>query len=136
VAFVAIFAIYIGAKVLHRRSLRRLHRLVRITPDEVAQLLHGEDEFVIIDARSSLSRIEDPRMLPRSIALDEARPIDAILQGRWEQTIITFCTCPNEASAALLAERLIRAGHARVRVLTGGTSALEVLSVHAKGTLQ
>jgi hypothetical protein len=33
---------------------------------------------------------------------------------------VTFCTCPNEASAALLAEELI-AGSSGVRVLTGGS---------------
>ena len=43
------------------------------------------------------------------------------------KTIVTFCTCPNEASAALMAEQLIKAGYKRVRVLTGGKDALATL---------
>ena len=44
-----------------------------------------------------------------------------------QRTIITFCTCPNEASAALLAQRLIKAGYSSVRVLAGGEEALAEL---------
>jgi membrane protein DedA with SNARE-associated domain/rhodanese-related sulfurtransferase len=124
----ALLAIYIGAKVLQRRRLRRLHELVRISPDEIAELLAKDPELVILDARSTLARTEDPRMLPRSIVLDERSALDVLPKGRRDQTIVTFCTCPNEASAALLAEQLIRAGFGRVRVLTGGTDAIEFLS--------
>lgn len=125
---VAILAIYVGAKFLHRRRLRRLHRLVRISPGEVARLIAEDHDFVILDARSTLARTEDPRTLPRSIFLDEREPIDVLPAGRRDQTIVTFCTCPNEASAALLAERLIKAGYGHVRVLTGGADAIAVLS--------
>jgi membrane protein DedA with SNARE-associated domain/rhodanese-related sulfurtransferase len=124
----ALLFIYIGAKLLHRHRLRRLHRLVRISPDEVAELLAEDPDLVILDARSALARSEDPRLLPRSILLDERRPVDVLPQGRRDQTIVTFCTCPNEASAALLAEQLIKAGYGRVRVLTGGASAIAMLS--------
>jgi len=44
------------------------------------------------------------------------------------RTIVTFCTCPNEASAALLAEQLLKAGYEHVRVLTGGEEALRRLA--------
>lgn len=127
----ALFLAYLAAKFLHRRRLRRLHRLVRITPEEVAELLTGDDDIVILDARSEVARLDDPRMLPRSIIFNDETPLERILHGRRDQTIVTFCTCPSEASAALLAERLIRAGYGRVRVLTGGTNALEILSVEA-----
>jgi membrane protein DedA with SNARE-associated domain/rhodanese-related sulfurtransferase len=124
---------YIGAKLLHRRRLRRLHRLVRISPVEVAALLSEDHDFVILDARSALARSEDPRTLPRSIVVVEGRAIDALASDRRDRTIITFCTCPNEASAALLAEQLINAGYRRVRVLTGGLDAIAALSGPAHG---
>ena len=123
-----LLAIYIGAKLLHRRRLRRLHELVRISPDEIAELLAKDPELVILDARSTLARSEDPRMLPRSIVLDQRSALDVLPKGRRDQTVVTFCTCPNEASAALLAEQLIKAGFGRVRVLTGGADAIEFLS--------
>ena len=124
----ALLALYIGAKYLHRRRLRRLHRLVRISPDEIARLLDEDPDLVILDARSALARIEDPRTLPRSIVLGERLPMEVLPTGARARTIVTFCTCPNEASAALLAEQLIRAGFNRVRVLTGGTDAIAALS--------
>jgi rhodanese-related sulfurtransferase len=127
----ALLFIYIAAKLLHRRRLRRLHRLVRISPDEVALLLAEDPGLVILDARSALARAEDPRLLPRSILLEERRAIDVLPEGRRDQTIVTFCTCPNEASAALLADELLRAGYRRVRVLTGGASAIALLSAES-----
>jgi membrane protein DedA with SNARE-associated domain/rhodanese-related sulfurtransferase len=128
----ALLAIYVAAKLLRRRRLQRLHRLVRISPGEIIELLSREPGLVILDARSSLARTEDPRMLPNAIVLGESRAIDVLPQGRRDQTIVTFCTCPNEASAALLAEELIKAGFGHVRVLTGGTQAIEMLSAYAE----
>jgi membrane protein DedA with SNARE-associated domain/rhodanese-related sulfurtransferase len=127
----ALLAIYIGAKYLHRRRLRRLHRLVRISPEEVIPLLSEDPGLLIVDARSALARAEDPRMLPRAIVLAERSAIEALAGEPRDRTIVTFCTCPNEASAALLAEQLLRAGYRRVRVLTGGVDAVAMLSVHA-----
>jgi 3-mercaptopyruvate sulfurtransferase SseA len=34
--------------------------------------------------------------------------------------VIVYCACPNEASAARIAQQLIRMGCIRVRPLTGG----------------
>ena len=130
-ALAALFALYVGAKFLHRRRLRRLHRLVRISPEEVVSLLEAEPDLLILDARSALARSEDPRTLPRSIVLDERSALDVLPREARERTVVTFCTCPNEASAALLAEQLIRAGFRRVRVLTGGVDAVAMLSVHS-----
>jgi rhodanese-related sulfurtransferase len=130
---VALVAIYVGVKLLHRWRLRRLHRMVRISPDEIVRLLGEDPELVILDARSTLARTEDPRLLPRSIVLAERHALDVLPKGRRDQTVVTFCTCPNEASAALLAEQLIRAGFGRVRVLTGGVDALAALSAYSAG---
>ena len=129
----ALLAIYLGAKYLHRRRLRRLHRLVRISPQEVIPLLAEDPGLVIVDARSALARAEDPRMLPRAIVLGERTALQALEGGPRDRTIVTFCTCPNEASAALLAEELLRAGYQRVRVLTGGADAVAMLSSHSLG---
>jgi membrane protein DedA with SNARE-associated domain/rhodanese-related sulfurtransferase len=129
VAILGVFlTIYVIAKLLHRRRLKRLHRLVRISPDEIVRLMEQDPDLVILDARSALARSEDPRTLPNSIVLEERRAIDVLPKGRRDQTIVTFCTCPNEASAALLAEQLIRAGFGRVRVLTGGAEAITLLA--------
>jgi membrane protein DedA with SNARE-associated domain/rhodanese-related sulfurtransferase len=130
---VALFALYIGWKLLHRWRLKRLHRLVRISPHEILPLLEEDPGVVIVDARSALARAEDPRVLPRSIVLDDRNVIDVFPHAEKDRVIVTFCTCPNEASAALLAEQLIKAGFGRVRVLTGGADAIALLSVPSSG---
>jgi membrane protein DedA with SNARE-associated domain/rhodanese-related sulfurtransferase len=129
VVIVAVLVIlYISLKVLHRISLTRLHRLVRISPAEVAELIEQDPMLVIVDARSEVARAEDPRVLPQSVMLGN-RSVDDVLPGHDKHSIVvTFCTCPSEASAALLAEQLIKSGYRRVRVLTGGTDALHALS--------
>lgn len=128
---VALFALYIGWKVAHRRRLRNLYRLVRITPAEMADLLAGDDDLVVLDARSDLARRSDPRLLPRSIAVEGDDVFDVLPRDARDRIIVTFCTCPNEASAALLADRLMKAGYSRVRVLSGGTEALEAFETHS-----
>jgi rhodanese-related sulfurtransferase len=104
-----LLAVYIGWKVAHRWRLRRLHRLVRISPDEIVALLERDPDLLILDARSSLARAEDPRTLPRSIVLDDRIPAQVLPHDARDKTVVTFCTCPNEASAALMAEQLIKA---------------------------
>lgn len=123
-----LLAVYIAGKLLHRHSLRRLHRLVRISPEELSALLVAGEELVIVDARSQVARRSDPRTLPRAIVLDDTRPVTDLSTRLRGTKLVTFCTCPNEASAAMLAEQLMKAGHRDVRVLTGGSEALDVLA--------
>ena len=122
-----LFACYIAYKLYRRSRLKRLFRVVRITANEMLELLANEPGLVVLDARSDLARSEDPRSFPGSIVIEHNNPMGRLPHDARERTIITFCTCPNEASSALLAERLIKAGYSRVRVLVGGTDALTVL---------
>jgi rhodanese-related sulfurtransferase len=125
------FALYVGVKVAYRVRLRRLYRLVRIAPHELAAMLAVDPQVMILDTRSRLARENDPRTLPNAIDFDESDVIAIPPPDSEGRTIVTFCTCPNEASAALLAERLLKAGHARVRVLTGGADALAAFAERA-----
>ena len=124
-----LFASYIAMKVIERRRLRHLYRLVRIGPDEVAGLLAQSGELLILDARSELARADDPRTFPASIVFGLEDDFERLPSEARGKILVTFCTCPNEASAALLAERLLRAGYERVRVLTGGADALGALAI-------
>ena len=126
--FAGLIGLYVLSKLLQRRRLKRLHRLVRISPDEALKLLEDEPDAVIMDARSQLAREQDTRVFPRSIVLGNKTVVDVLPLEQRGRTIVTFCTCPNEANAALLAEQLIKAGYERVRVLTGGEEALRRLA--------
>ena len=120
-----LLALFIGSKLAYRARLKNLYRLVRISPQEFARLIDEEPGLVVLDARSRLARAEDPRKLPKAIVVEEDGDVFELIPGDARHSmIVTFCTCPNEASAALLADRLIRAGYLRVRVLAGGEEAL------------
>jgi membrane protein DedA with SNARE-associated domain/rhodanese-related sulfurtransferase len=122
-----LFVLYILLKLEYHRKLRRLYEVTRITPLQAAGLLESDPGAIILDARSELARRADTRSLPRSIAVGLDDLFGALPPDARDRTIITFCTCPNEASAAALADRLIKAGYLRVRVLSGGTDALAAL---------
>jgi membrane protein DedA with SNARE-associated domain/rhodanese-related sulfurtransferase len=130
-AVLMLLVLYIGAKFLRRFRLQRLHRLVRISPDEMLLLLDEDPDLILLDARSSLARSDDPRPLPRSIVVADDGALESLPKEARHRTIVTFCTCPSEASAAVLAEKLIQAGYRHVRVLTGGTQAIERLGALA-----
>lgn len=121
-------ALYLGWRLLRRWQLRRLYRVVRITPEEMTAMLVDEPELLVLDARSALARQQAPAALPGVHVLGD-RALDGLLPPlQRERTIVTFCSCPNEASAALVARRLLDAGYPRVRVFAGGHDALAALA--------
>ena len=129
VIFGSVIAFYVLGKILQRRRLKRLHQLVRISPAELADLLESDPDALIVDARSQFAREQDTRAFRRSVVLGDRTIVEIVPLEQRGRTIVTFCTCPNEASAALLAEQLLKAGYERVRVLTGGEAALEMLAL-------
>ena len=124
----ALFVLYLGFKLARRHQLRRLFKVRRIDPEAMVTLLAEEPDLVLVDARSRVAREADPRRFPNAIDLQEGDLAALLPVGSRDRTIVTFCTCPNEASAALLAEQLIKMGYDRVRVLAGGEDALARLA--------
>ena len=125
---VALVALYVGLKLAAPRAPEApapagAHLAVRNRGAVAA-----DPDLLIVDARTMMARDDDPRTLPRSVVLGDRTIVEVLPLDARGRTIVTFCTCPNEASAALLAEELIKAGYERVRVLTGGADAIEVLS--------
>jgi len=112
---------------LSRKSVLIFSSIWRISPAEAIDLLQRESDLIFVDARSNVERESDQRRLPRAVAVGDRTVVEVVPSDAHGHTIITFCTCPNEASAAMIAEQLLRAGHRHVRVLTGGESALEAL---------
>ncbi|CAN5219738.1 DedA family protein/thiosulfate sulfurtransferase GlpE [soil metagenome] len=127
VVLALLLAIYLLWKFIVRWQLTRLYRSTRIGAEDIAELIANEPGVVILDARSALAITHDPRLLPGAIIVGERPITDVVPRDAIDRTIVTFCTCPNEASAAVLAQRLINAGFRKVRILSGGTSVLERL---------
>lgn len=112
---IVLFIMYKGWK---RRQFRMEIRMMRITIDELAELLASELDIAILDVRSS-SRRADVGWIPGSIQVEDLDRLD--LDRR--QEIIIYCDCPNDASAAVAATKLKQKGFTQVRPLSGGMDA-------------
>jgi membrane protein DedA with SNARE-associated domain/rhodanese-related sulfurtransferase len=115
----ALFALY---RWHRRRMFLRELRMARITVHALRSLHESGAQPVVLDVRSAASRERDG-FIPGSTAwsVDEGRG-DRLDVPR-DREVIVYCACPNEASAAVVAKRLKRAGFERVRPLHGGIDA-------------
>lgn len=120
---VAALAAYIAFKWWERQRFYRALRLARITVEELRALMERGKQPVVVDVRSHVARKADGRFIPGALLMtgDE---IDAKLRELpRDRDLVFYCTCPNEASAAAVAKRLIDLGYTRVRPLAGGLDA-------------
>lgn len=117
----AAFALWLLRRYWQRR-LSRAADIARITPAELARALLSDAPPLVIDARSELAREQDGEGIAAAIAIDwdDAGALAALPRV---DRIVTFCSCPNDASAVALARRLRAAGYTGVAVLVGGLDA-------------
>lgn len=121
VAVLLAFALFVVVKAWRRHAFRRQLRMARVTVHELNSLLSGEEPPLVVDVRSPASRREGA--IPGSVWVDMHAMDRAIGKLPAGGEVIVYCACPNEASAALVAQRLLRAGFTRVRPLAGGIDA-------------
>lgn len=123
----ALLALSIAFKAVQRWRLIRRLRMARISVDELAALLERGERPLVVDVRSPGAQAQG--RIPGAVWLD-ALAFDASLareglHERLDDEVIVYCACPNEASAAVVAQRLYKAGFRRVRPLGGGIEAWE-----------
>jgi membrane protein DedA with SNARE-associated domain/rhodanese-related sulfurtransferase len=120
ILIVGAFAAFLALKWWRRHEFFRELRMSRISVEELSRLREAGSPLMIIDARSSESRARDG-MIPGAVAF-EALEKEAG-GGRREGEVVVYCACPNEATAARVAKRLMAMGFHPVRPLTGGIHA-------------
>ena len=122
---VVALALYVAIKALQRHRLIRTLRMARVSVEELNDMLASEERPLIVDVRSLSSQREG--RIPGALWIDSNAFEDSVrghgLGGRTEEEVIVYCACPNEASAAMVAKKLMRAGFKRVRPLGGGIDA-------------
>jgi membrane protein DedA with SNARE-associated domain/rhodanese-related sulfurtransferase len=114
---------YIGLKWWERRRFARVLQIARVTVDELRRLLDGHEPPVIVDVRSAIDRNEDRRRIPGALEMGVDEVSRRFAEFPRDREIVFYCACPNEASAAFAARKLIDLGYARVRPLKGGLDA-------------
>ena len=120
-AIACAFALYLMAKLVQRQRLRRQLRMARVSAEELSDMLKGEPRPLVIDVRSAGSR--EGGMIPGSRWIEVHAPDEELRSLPVADEVIIYCACPNEASAAAVAKRLMNAGFRRVRPLKGGIDA-------------
>lgn len=112
---------YLAWRLWRRALLRReLNRFERVAPAEVAALLAQGRPVLLVDVRATAPGAPATRRLPGARHLDLGALGDAALAG-WPsaEEFITYCACPNDASAVKAAQWLKQHGYP-ARVLRGG----------------
>jgi membrane protein DedA with SNARE-associated domain/rhodanese-related sulfurtransferase len=123
-AGVALLA-YIGWRLWRRAQVKReLSRFERLAPTEAMALLSGgRQEIVFVDVRACSPDMPLASWIPGARHLDLGALGDAALAGLpLSAEYITYCACPNDASAVRAAQWLKQQGR-QARVLRGGIEA-------------
>jgi membrane protein DedA with SNARE-associated domain/rhodanese-related sulfurtransferase len=115
------FAFYLARKWWQRYTFLKDLRMARITVEELDQLLKQENPPTVIDVRSELAQQQG--RIPGAMVLSDDDISALVINTELNSEVIIYCACPNEASAARLAKKLMERGYTRVRPLTGGIDA-------------
>jgi membrane protein DedA with SNARE-associated domain/rhodanese-related sulfurtransferase len=121
-ALAALLAVYVGYRWLRRWRFQRRLSIARVTVEELRQRIEAGAAPAILDVRSAVARAREPG-IPGAIAANLGEIETVRLDLAPGQEIVVYCSCPNEASAALAARALTKAGFTNVRALNGGLDA-------------
>ncbi|WP_296227991.1 DedA family protein/thiosulfate sulfurtransferase GlpE [Ralstonia sp. UBA689] len=116
-------ALYVAGRWLQRWRFRKMLEMARISPDELHDLIESGSAPVIIDVRADSSRQLQPQRIPGAMLYDMSSRNNPIEIDGPDREIVIYCACPNEASAVMVARKLMGHGFKRVRPLHGGIDA-------------
>ncbi len=121
VVFASLLGVYIAGRAWRRwRVARSVASLPRVQPNELADLIAQGDDMVIVDVRAAVTQESLEERIPGAHHIELA-DIETVSIDEWQKkaTIITYCGCPNDASALKAAYLLAKRGLV-VNVLSGG----------------
>ena len=122
VALLVAFSIYIVLRWWERVTFIRQLRMDRITVEELIDLMDSGSPPIILDVRSAETRDRDG-IIPGALGAHPEDIHPRLAEISPDAEIVVYCACPNEASAAIAARHLKRAGFKKIRPLLGGADA-------------
>jgi rhodanese-related sulfurtransferase len=99
--------------------------VTRVMIDEVKERLDRGEQFTFVDARNAEAWSEATTKLPGAIRVPADEVEQHFSEISHERTVITYCTCPHEASSAQVALELANHGFKNVHPLFVGFEAWE-----------
>ena len=125
IALASALLLYVATRALQRYHLMRTLRMSRVSVDDLHDMINRDERPLIVDVRSPASQKQG--RIPGAVWIDSQAFDDSMqaagLHDHPASEVIVYCACPNEASAAAVAKKLMRAGFKRVRPLAGGIEA-------------
>ena len=115
-------ALFLAYKVWQRHRFLREIRMTRISSDELRTEMQSAPGLMLVDVRSAESRARSG-WIAGSINVRDVSE----LKIDPASTVVVYCDCPNDASAAVVARKLKALGFKHVRPLAGGISAWRAL---------
>jgi rhodanese-related sulfurtransferase len=117
----ALIALYVCWRIARRmRDRRERARIPRVTAHELAEMIRQRLDLLVLDVRAQARAVAGSVRIPGARHVDLA-DVDTMSIADWPggAQVITYCDCPNDASATKAAGLLIRRGLG-ARVLAGG----------------
>ncbi|MFM0292479.1 DedA family protein/thiosulfate sulfurtransferase GlpE [Paraburkholderia dipogonis] len=118
-----LFVLY---RYCRRIMLAKALEKARISVGELHALLANNPRPILFDIRSAERRMLDPFVIPGAVFADERKLPQIVERYGANRTLVIYCSCPNEVSAAWMARRLRLAGVKLALPLTGGIDAWRV----------
>ena len=97
--------------------------VTRVTIDEVQARMDRGEQFTFVDARNPEAWSEAETKLPGAVRVPTDEVEQHLSEIPHDRTVITYCTCPHEASAAKVAAQLAELGYKNVHPLFAGFAA-------------
>lgn len=99
--------------------------VTRVTVDEVKERMDRGEQFTFVDSRNPKAWEEAETKVAGAIRVPDDEVEQHLEKISHERTVITYCTCPHEASAAKTAQKLSEHGYRNVHPLFGGMEGWE-----------
>jgi membrane protein DedA with SNARE-associated domain/rhodanese-related sulfurtransferase len=123
VLILGLLALFLVLKAWRRHLFFQQLRMNRISVEELGHRLREGPALIVVDARSQSSRLREG-MIPGAIEFEtllQERETAQRPESRGE--VVVYCACPNEATSARIARKLMSLGFQPVRPLAGGIHA-------------
>lgn len=122
-AALGLLAIFLVTKWWRRRRLLASPGIESISVAQLHRMQASGRAPVVIDVRSTTSRLMDPWVVSGALLGDIEHIDRVVLRIPPGREIVTYCNCPSEVTSARAAKTLIALGYRHVRPLKGGLAA-------------
>lgn len=123
-----LLVLFVLYKYVERKRFQQTVQMERITVEELKKLLLSGHDPVMIDARSATAQSLDPAVPGAMLVNGDLPAILASLPK--DRHIIVYCSCPNDVTAAHVAQQMYAQGYTYAKPLHGGLDAWNSAFAH------